>query len=79
MPGISGALGAPLHKGRAKWIWTAILVVDGQGGRIGQSLIEEVRRRQLPLRITAIGTNATATRRDAESRAQTGGLPGKIP
>ncbi len=38
-----------------------ILVVDGQGGRIGQSLIEEVRRRQLPLGITAIGTNATAT------------------
>lgn len=38
-----------------------ILVVDGQGGRIGQSLIEEVRRRQLPLSITAIGTNATAT------------------
>lgn len=38
-----------------------ILVVDGQGGRIGQSLIEEVRRRHLPLRITAIGTNATAT------------------
>ena len=38
-----------------------ILVIDGQGGRIGRQLIEAVSERYPDLHITAVGTNSTAT------------------
>lgn len=38
-----------------------ILVIDGQGGRIGKALVEELRRRGFTGRITAVGTNSAAT------------------
>ena len=38
-----------------------LIVVDGQGGRIGKQIIERVLAEQLPCRITAIGTNTVAT------------------
>lgn len=38
-----------------------ILVIDGQGGRIGKQLIEGLKRLSLPLSITAVGTNTAAT------------------
>jgi len=38
-----------------------ILVIDGQGGRIGRQLIEAVIERYPDLHITAVGTNSTAT------------------
>lgn len=38
-----------------------IVVIDGQGGRMGAQLIEGVRAAQLPCGITAIGTNVLAT------------------
>jgi len=39
---------------------TKILIIDGQGGKIGRQLIEKLR--QLPdVHITAVGTNAIAT------------------
>ena len=38
-----------------------IMVIDGQGGRIGRQLIEAVSGRYHSLHITAVGTNSTAT------------------
>ena len=38
-----------------------ILVIDGQGGRMGKSVIEQLKKRWPDLEITAIGTNSLAT------------------
>lgn len=38
-----------------------ILVIDGQGGRVGKEVIERIKAEQLPCTVTAIGTNSTAT------------------
>lgn len=38
-----------------------ILVIDGQGGRLGKQVIETVRKNFPESRITAVGTNAMAT------------------
>lgn len=38
-----------------------IVVIDGQGGRMGSQLIAAIREAGLPLDVTAIGTNVLAT------------------
>ena len=38
-----------------------ILVIDGQGGRLGRKLLESVRKICPEARITAVGTNSIAT------------------
>nr|WP_072514363.1 DUF3842 family protein [Ndongobacter massiliensis] len=38
-----------------------ILVVDGQGGRMGQSIIEILKSRRVDAEIIAVGTNSLAT------------------
>ena len=38
-----------------------ILVVDGQGGRIGQQLVRAIVARFPGVEVSAVGTNATAT------------------
>lgn len=38
-----------------------ILIIDGQGGRIGAQLIEALRERLPDAQITAVGTNSLAT------------------
>ena len=38
-----------------------ILIVDGQGGQLGAQLVKEIGTRYPEVRITAVGTNATAT------------------
>lgn len=38
-----------------------ILIIDGQGGKIGKLLIEQIKKNNLPVEITAIGTNSIAT------------------
>ena len=38
-----------------------ILVVDGQGGGLGRSLVEKLRQAALPIAIMAVGTNVGAT------------------
>lgn len=38
-----------------------ILIIDGQGGGVGRSLVEEISRRYPAAEITVIGTNAMAT------------------
>ena len=37
------------------------LVIDGQGGRMGKSVIEQLKKKWPDLEITAIGTNSLAT------------------
>lgn len=38
-----------------------VVIIDGQGGRIGQSLVEKIKEANLSCDITAIGTNSAAT------------------
>lgn len=38
-----------------------IVIIDGQGGRLGRMLTEAIRAAALPCRILAIGTNSVAT------------------
>ena len=38
-----------------------VVVIDGQGGRMGCQVIEGIRAAKLPAEITAVGTNALAT------------------
>ncbi len=38
-----------------------ITVIDGQGGRIGKTLIEQLRKKHSELELYAIGTNSIAT------------------
>ena len=38
-----------------------ILVIDGQGGRIGREVIERIRAEKLDCTVTAVGTNSIAT------------------
>lgn len=38
-----------------------ILVIDGQGGRIGREVIERIKVEGIDCDITAVGTNSTAT------------------
>lgn len=38
-----------------------VLVIDGQGGRLGKELIESIQKTFPESRITAVGTNAVAT------------------
>lgn len=38
-----------------------IVVIDGQGGKIGKSIIEKIRENNLQADITAVGTNSLAT------------------
>lgn len=39
----------------------SVAVIDGQGGKMGQMIIERIRSAKLPCQITAVGTNSTAT------------------
>lgn len=38
-----------------------VVVLDGQGGRLGQQIVEGIKKEGLKMEITAIGTNAMAT------------------
>ncbi len=38
-----------------------ITIIDGQGGRIGKTVIEQIKSRQIDAELYAIGTNTTAT------------------
>ena len=38
-----------------------ITIIDGQGGRIGKSVIEQIRKKHSELELYAIGTNSIAT------------------
>ena len=39
----------------------SILVIDAQGGGIGKQIIQSLKKKEYPVRITAVGTNTAAT------------------
>ncbi len=47
-----------------------ILIIDGQGGQLGAQLVKEITGRYDNVRITAVGTNATATATMLKAGAQ---------
>ena len=52
-----------LARGAAAWYTFSmnILVIDGQGGKLGKQLCEEIKKRVSDATITAVGTNSIAT------------------
>jgi hypothetical protein len=38
-----------------------VMIVDGQGGGLGKSIIEKLKKAELPVALLAIGTNSIAT------------------
>ena len=38
-----------------------VLVIDGQGGKMGRALVENILKQNIPCELVAIGTNALAT------------------
>lgn len=49
-----------------------VVVIDGQGGRMGRLVVERIRAEKLPCEITAIGTNAIATAEMLKAGASVG-------
>ena len=49
-----------------------VVVIDGQGGRMGCQVIEAIRASKLPVSVTAVGTNALATSAMLKSGADRG-------
>ena len=49
-----------------------IVVIDGQGGRMGHAVIEELVSSKLTAKIIAVGTNGTATTTMLEAKADAG-------
>ena len=55
-----------------------ILVIDGQGGKLGKTLVENIKKPFPPLEIMAVGTNSAASdvmRRAGADRVATGENP----
>ena len=55
-----------------------VIVIDGQGGRMGRLVVEKIKAEQLPCEVIAIGTNAIATAemlKAGASRGATGENP----
>ncbi|NLW55521.1 MAG: DUF3842 family protein [Firmicutes bacterium] len=49
-----------------------IVVIDGQGGRMGRTIIEELRAAQIEAEIIAVGTNSAATATMVGGKADAG-------
>ena len=49
-----------------------VVVIDGQGGRMGRLVVEKIRAEQLPCEIVAVGTNAIATSEMLKAGADVG-------
>ena len=49
-----------------------VVLIDGQGGKLGQSIAEAVTRENLPCELIAIGTNGIATSAMLKGGAQKG-------
>lgn len=53
-----------------------VVVMDGQGGKMGSMLIERIKAGAIPCAVTAIGTNSIATSAMLKA-GPTQGQPGK--
>ena len=49
-----------------------VVVMDGQGGRMGRLVVEKIRAEKLPCEIVAVGTNAIATAEMLKAGADAG-------
>ena len=49
-----------------------IVIIDGQGGKMGQMLIEQIKAKQIKCEIFAVGTNSIATANMLKSGADYG-------
>lgn len=49
-----------------------VVVIDGQGGRMGQLLVKRIKEESLPCEVLAVGTNAIATSAMLKAGADTG-------
>ena len=49
-----------------------ITIIDGQGGRIGKSIIEQIKKKHSELELYAIGTNSIATSAMLKAGADSG-------
>lgn len=49
-----------------------VVVIDGQGGRMGRLVVERIRAENLPCYVTAVGTNAIATAEMLKAGADVG-------
>ena len=49
-----------------------IVVIDGQGGRMGRAIIEEIKQQKVAAEIIAIGTNSTSTSTMMNAKADAG-------
>ena len=49
-----------------------VVVIDGQGGRMGRLVVEKLRAEQLPCEVVAVGTNAIATAEMLKAGADVG-------
>ena len=49
-----------------------ITIIDGQGGRIGRTVIEQIRKKHAGLELYAIGTNSIATSAMLKAGAENG-------
>ena len=49
-----------------------ITIIDGQGGRIGKSIIEQIKKKHSDLELYAIGTNSIATSAMLKAGAENG-------
>ena len=49
-----------------------VVVIDGQGGRMGRLVVEKIRAEQLPCEVIAVGTNAIATAEMLKAGADAG-------
>ncbi|MBR3748755.1 MAG: DUF3842 family protein, partial [Firmicutes bacterium] len=38
-----------------------VIVIDGQGGKMGRALVEQIIKQNIPCELIAIGTNSMAT------------------
>ena len=46
----------------SKWVnCVKVVIIDGQGGKMGQMIIERIKQAKLSCELTAIGTNSIAT------------------
>lgn len=55
-----------------------VVIIDGQGGKMGAALTEKIKGLNLPLQIIAVGTNSTATAAMLKAGA-TAGATGENP
>ena len=49
-----------------------VVIIDGQGGKMGQMIIERIKSSSVPCELTAVGTNSIATSAMLKAGAQFG-------